>query len=75
MYFSRHSRSVVCSYFPFSLTSKIQWSSVLSVSTADGAFQRQVLISSIKGEVKKKHTSFGWSFSCFTAHLNERDLF
>ena len=26
-----------------------------------------LLISSIKGEVKKKHTSFGWNFSCFAA--------
>jgi hypothetical protein len=32
-------------------------------------------ISSIKGEVKKKHTYFGWSFSCFAAPLIERDLF
>jgi hypothetical protein len=30
---------------------------------------------SIKGEVKKKHISFGWNFSCFSAHLIERDLF
>jgi hypothetical protein len=29
-------------------------------------------ISSIKGEVKKKHISFGWTFSCFAAHLIER---
>jgi len=34
-----------------------------------------VLVSSIKGEVKKKHTSFGWNFSCFSAHLIKRDLF
>jgi hypothetical protein len=33
------------------------------------------LVSSIKGEVKKKHTSFGWNFSCFAAHLIERDRF
>jgi hypothetical protein len=26
-------------------------------------------------EVKKKHVSFGWNFSCFAAHLIERDLF
>src|ERR1700683_1971427 len=32
------------------------------------------LISSIKGEVKKKHLSFGWNFSCFSAPLIERDL-
>ena len=31
--------------------------------------------SSIKGEVKKKHTSFGWNFSCFAAPLIERNLF
>jgi hypothetical protein len=30
---------------------------------------------SIKGEVKKKHISCGWTFSCFAAHLMERDLF
>jgi hypothetical protein len=35
----------------------------------------QVLISSIKGEVKKKHVSVGRSFSCFPAHVAERDLF
>jgi hypothetical protein len=35
----------------------------------------QVLVSSIKEEVKKKHFSFGWNFSCFAAHLIERDLF
>jgi hypothetical protein len=29
----------------------------------------------IKVEVKKKHISFGWNFSCFAAHLIERDLF
>jgi len=32
-------------------------------------------ISSIKGEVKKKHVSSGWNFSYFPAHLIERDLF
>ena len=35
----------------------------------------QLQISSIKGEVKKKHISIDRSFSCFPAHLNERDLF
>jgi hypothetical protein len=35
----------------------------------------QLLICSIKAEVKKKHISFGWKFSCFSAHLSERDLF
>jgi hypothetical protein len=30
---------------------------------------------SIKVEVKKKHISRGWNFSCFAAHLMERDLF
>jgi len=33
-----------------------------------------VLTSSIKGKVKKKHISVGWDFSCFAAHLIERDL-
>jgi hypothetical protein len=33
------------------------------------------LISSIKGEVKKKHFCAGWNFSCFSAHWMEQDLF
>src|SRR5215467_8739636 len=33
------------------------------------------LVSSIKVEVKRKHHSNGWSFSCFAAHLFEQDLF
>src|SRR4029077_13399756 len=32
-------------------------------------------ISSIKGEVKKKHSCAGWNFSCFSAHVMEQDLF
>jgi len=32
-------------------------------------------ISSIKGEVKKKHFSAGWKFSCFAAHIIEQDLY
>jgi hypothetical protein len=32
-------------------------------------------VSSIKGEVKKKHISNDWTFSCFAAHLIEEDLF
>ena len=35
----------------------------------------KLLVSSLKGEVKKKHKCNGWSFSCFTAHLFEQDLF
>jgi hypothetical protein len=31
--------------------------------------------SSIKVEVKKKDTSFGWNFSCFPARVIEQDLF
>jgi hypothetical protein len=31
--------------------------------------------SSIKGEVKKKHASNGWNFSCFAAPVNEQDGF
>jgi hypothetical protein len=34
-----------------------------------------VLICSIKEEVKKKHFSLGWKFSCFSAHTIERELF
>jgi hypothetical protein len=30
---------------------------------------------SLKGEVKKKHNSDGWTFSCFAAQLFEQDLF
>jgi hypothetical protein len=33
------------------------------------------LVSSIKVEVKKKHLSNGWRFSCFAAHFIEQDLF
>jgi hypothetical protein len=29
----------------------------------------------MEGEVKKKHFSAGWSFSCFSAPLDEQDLF
>ena len=32
----------------------------------------QLLVSSIKGEVKEKHISCGWTFPCFPAHLMER---
>ncbi len=35
----------------------------------------KLLVGSIKVEVKKKHISFGWNFSCFAAHLLERDRF
>jgi hypothetical protein len=42
-----------------------------SIASATG----QLLISSIKEEVKKKHISFGRNFSCFSAHLIERDVF
>jgi hypothetical protein len=35
----------------------------------------RLLVSSIKVEVKKKHNSNGWNFSCFAAHLMEQDLF
>jgi hypothetical protein len=35
----------------------------------------QCLISSIKGEVKKKHLFLGWKFSCFSAYSIEQDLF
>ena len=34
-----------------------------------------LLVSSIKREVKKKHICNGWTFSCFAAHLKEQDLF
>ncbi len=39
------------------------------------AIRCQLLVSSIKVEVKKKHISCGWNFSCFAAHLLERDRF
>ena len=32
------------------------------------------LVSSIKGEVKKKHVCNGWPFPCFAAHLIEQNL-
>jgi hypothetical protein len=28
-----------------------------------------------KGDVKKKHVCAGWTSSCFTTQVNERDLF
>jgi hypothetical protein len=28
-----------------------------------------------KGRSQEKHISSGWNFSCFSAHLIERDLF
>jgi hypothetical protein len=36
---------------------------------------RPIECTSIKGEVKKKHFSAGWKFSCFAAHTIEQDLF
>jgi hypothetical protein len=33
------------------------------------------LISSMKGEVKKKHSCVGREFSCFAAQWMEQDLF
>jgi hypothetical protein len=35
----------------------------------------QALISSIKVEVKKKHSRIGRDFSCFAAHWMEQDRF
>ena len=42
----------------------------LDSTSAITAFER-----SLKGEVKKKHNSDGWTFSCFAAQLFEQDLF
>ena len=47
----------------------------MKVYPKEPAIKSQFLISSIKGEVKKKHVSFGWNFSCFSAHSIEQDLF
>jgi hypothetical protein len=44
--------------------------SVLSFSWCDFSVS-----CSIKGEVKGKNIPCGWKFSCFAAHLIERDLF
>jgi hypothetical protein len=52
--------------------------SLRKISTAEIVYSStygHILRSSIKVGVKKKHISFGWSFSCFAAHLIERDLF
>src|SRR6266404_7772530 len=51
--------------------------SSLSVSAGvSGSYNHPAGVAkAIKGEVKKKHVSIGWNFSCFAAHLNERDLF
>ena len=49
---------------------------VSTSSLAAGRHNRKnQLDRSIKVEVKKKHISCGWNFSCFAAHLMERDLF
>jgi len=40
-----------------------------------GVMSCQLLISSIKVEVKKKHSSAGWNFSRFAAHWMKQDLF
>src|SRR5258708_33684489 len=37
--------------------------------------KRQFLISSIRGEVRKKHNCIDQSFCCFPAHVNEPDRF
>jgi hypothetical protein len=39
------------------------------------ALDRRCPVSSIRGEVKKKHFSAGWKFSCFAAHIIEQDLY
>jgi hypothetical protein len=39
-----------------------------------GSFKR-LPRTSIKGEVNKKHLSFGWSFSCLAGHLIKRGRF
>jgi len=44
-------------------------------SEQQGLGRYSLLNRSIKVEVKKKHFSRGWNFSCFAAHLMERDLF
>ena len=35
----------------------------------------EILIRSIKGEVKRKNFPNGWTFSSFAAHVNEQGLF
>jgi hypothetical protein len=34
-----------------------------------------IVVLLLKVEVKKKHVSNGWNFSCFSAHRIERELF
>ena len=46
-----------------------------SAAERDWEAKFRALPSSIKVEVKKKHLSRGRNFSCFAAHLIERDLF
>jgi hypothetical protein len=51
---------------------------ILRISSPSYGFYLRVdhcLVCSIKVEVKKKHNSNGWNFSCFAAHLMEQDLF
>ena len=47
----------------------------LITSNRPGQKRGQFLISSIKGEAKKKHLSLRRKFSRFAAHVMERDLF
>jgi hypothetical protein len=55
----------------------IGWSevSVEPWPRGEPASNSQMLVCSIKVEVKEKHISFGWTFSCFAAHLIKQDLF
>jgi hypothetical protein len=41
----------------------------------NGVAPHQGLISSLKGEVKKKHNSNGWIFFLLRSPLDEQDLF
>src|SRR6266481_5357613 len=57
-----------------------RWKSRKNTSAQAGAFLASQptgwsRICSIKVEVKKKHFCAGWSFSCFSAHWMEQDLF
>src|SRR6266478_6978508 len=73
---SPHCRSVILFHKPVSFPLRLErvnrWERI--ASRRRPAFSSH-LISSIKVEVKKKHSCIGRNFSCFAAHWMEQDLF
>jgi IS1 family transposase len=73
-----HAAAVALNYFAYNfirIHRSLRVSPAMAAGITEHLWSTDDLISSIKGEVKKKHIPFGWNFSCFAAHLIERDLF